>query len=190
MPAPSMAVVIGCSTGGLQALSTVLAGLRGDLGAPVIVVCHRGQDDDGALLVELLARASTLPVREAVERQPAEAGVVHVAPPGYHLLVDAGGCFMLSADPRVRHVRPSVDVLFEAAADVYGDGLLAVVLTGANDDGADGLAAVRRAGGYALVQEPAEAVAPQMPLAALGRAGADAVTGLASLATRINDRCP
>ena len=127
----STAVVIGCSTGGLHALSTILAALRPDLAVPVIAVCHRGQDDDGMLLVELLARHSLLPVREAEERQPATPGIVHLAPSGYHLLLEADGRFMLSTDPRVRYVRPSVDVLFQSAADVHREGLLAAVLTGA-----------------------------------------------------------
>ena len=186
----STAVVIGCSTGGLHALSTILAALRPDLAVPVIAVCHRGQDDDGMLLVELLARHSLLPVREAEERQPATPGIVHLAPSGYHLLLEADGRFMLSTDPRVRYVRPSVDVLFQTAADVHREGLLAAVLTGANDDGADGLIAVRRRGGYALVQDPEEAEAPQMPQAALKRAGADAVMRLAGIARTINERCP
>ena len=183
------AVVIGCSTGGLKALSTVLSRLRADLPVPVIVVCHRGQDDDNGLLVELLARQSPLPVQEAEERQPVTPGIVHLAPSGYHLLIEADRRFMLSTEVRVRFVRPSVDVLFAAAADVYAESLLAVVLTGANDDGADGLVQVRQRGGYALVQDPNEAEAPQMPLAALTRAGADEVLTLSAIARRINECC-
>ncbi len=183
------AVVIGCSTGGLKALSTVLSGLRADLQVPVIVLCHRGQDDDSGLLVELLARQSPLPVHEAEERQPVTPGFVHLAPSGYHLLIEADRRFMLSTDIRVRFVRPAVDVLFASAADVYAESLLAVVLTGANDDGADGLVQVRQRGGYALVQDPKEAEAPQMPLAALTRAGADEVLTLTAIARRINECC-
>lgn len=186
----STAVVIGCSTGGLQALSVILGALRPDLAVPVIAVCHRGPDDDGSLFVELLARHSRLPVREAEERHPASPGIVHVAPSGYHLLLETNGRFMLSTEPRVRYVRPAVDVLFQSAADAYREGLLAAVLTGANDDGADGLVAVRRRGGFALVQDPQEAEAQQMPLAALKRAGADAVETLAGIARTINERCP
>jgi len=183
------AVVIGCSTGGLQALGAVLSGLRADLPAPVIVLCHRGQDDDSGLLVELLERQSPLPVHEAEERQPVTPGIVHLAPSGYHLLIEADRRFMLSTDVRVRFVRPSVDVLFASAADVYAESLLAVVLTGANDDGADGLVQVRQRGGYALVQDPNEAEAPQMPLAALKRAGADEILTLSAIARRINECC-
>lgn len=183
------AVVIACSTGGLRALGIVLAGLDPALPVPVIVLCHRGQDDDGALLLELLARLSPLPVREAEERHPALPGIVHLAPSGYHLLVEADGRFMLSTEARVRFVRPSADVLFTAASAAWGASLLAVVLTGANDDGADGLQVVRRRGGYALVQDPDEAEARQMPSAALERAGADAVLPLSAIARRINERC-
>lgn len=186
---PCAAVVIGCSTGGLQALSAVLSGLRADLAVPVIVLCHRGQDDDGELLVELLGLQTSLPVREAEERQPVTPGVVHLAPAGYHLLVEADRHFMLSTDIRVRFVRPSVDVLFASAADVYAESLLAVVLTGANSDGADGLLQVRQRGGHALVQDPRDAEAPQMPLAALQRAGADEVLNLSGIAHRINECC-
>lgn len=185
----SSAVVIGCSSGGVRALSIVLAALRADLAAPVIVVCHRGPDD-GGLLVQALARPSRLPVVEAEERHPAAPGIVHLAPSGYHLLVERDGRFMLSVDPRVCFVRPAVDVLFDSAAACWGDALLGVILTGANHDGAEGLAAVRRRGGHAIVQEPNDAEAPQMPQAALTRAGADAVLDLAGIARTINERCP
>lgn len=185
----SSAVVIGCSTGGLKALSFLLARLRDDLAVPVVVVIHRGADDEG-LLVQALARPSRLPVAEAGERQPALPGIVHLAPSGYHLLVERDASFMLSAEPRVRFVRPAVDLLFETAASCWRERLLAVVLTGANDDGADGLAAVRRHRGWAIVQDPATAEAPQMPQAALARAGADEVLDLAGIARTINERCP
>jgi len=185
----SDAVVIACSTGGLRALGIVLAGLDPALPVPVIVLCHRGQDDDGALLLDLLARLSPLPVREAEERHPALPGIVHLAPSGYHLLVEADARFMLSTEARVRFVRPSADVLFASASAAWGAALLAVVLTGANDDGADGLVVVRRRGGYALVQDPDEAEARQMPAAALERAGADVVLPLSAIARRINERC-
>lgn len=185
----SAAVVIGCSSGGLRALSIVLGALRDDLAVPVIVVCHRGPDDEG-LLAQTLGRASRLPVVEAEERQPAAPGIVHLAPSGYHLLIERDGRFMLSADPRVCYVRPAVDVLFEAAASCWGAGLLGVILTGANHDGAEGLAAVRRRGGHAIVQDPDDAEAPQMPRAALERAGADAVLDLPGIARTINERCP
>lgn len=182
------AVVIGCSTGGLQALTVLLPQLDPALRVPVIVVCHVGGDDVD-LLCELLARVSALPVREAAERQPALPGIIHVAPSGYHLHLERDLKFMLSIDPKVCHVRPAIDVLFESAADACREGLVGVVLTGANEDGAAGLAKIRRCGGHAIVQDPAGSAAAQMPLAALRIAGADDVLPLQRIAARINELC-
>ena len=182
------AVVIGCSTGGLHALQVVLGGLDAGFPGPLIVVCHSAADDSD-LLGALLAAACPLPVREAAERRPALPGVVHLAPPGYHLLIEADGRFMLSVDPKVCYVRPAVDVTFASAADAWGEALVAVVLTGANEDGAAGLARVRARGGYAIVQAPEEAEAPQMPRAALELAGADEVLALAAIARRLTELC-
>jgi two-component system chemotaxis response regulator CheB len=188
-PAPAYrAVVIGCSTGGLHALVTLLGGLRTDFPAPLVVVCHSASDDS-ELLCSLLAAACPLPVREAGEREPVLPGVVHLAPPGYHLLIERDGRFMLSVDPKVCYVRPAADVTFASAADAWGEDLIAVVLTGANDDGASGLRQVRERGGYALVQSPDEAEAPQMPRAALELAGANEVLPLAAIAARLNELC-
>lgn len=182
------AIVVGCSAGGLEALKILLAGLDPRLSQPLLVCCHSGADSVD-LLCELLARVSTLPVVEAVERAPARGGVVHVAPSGYHLLVEADRCFALSADPRVSHSRPSIDVLFGAAADVWRRALIGVVLTGANSDGAQGLLQLRRNGGCAIVQSPADAMAKTMPQAALDIAGADYCLPLDAIALLLNRLC-
>lgn len=183
------AVVVGASSGGLAALQALLAGLRPGLPVPLIVVCHRGADDS-ELLCELLARGSPLPVCEARERHAPNPGVVYIAPAGYHLYVEQARYFTLSVDPKVCYVRPSVDLLFESAASAYGAQLLAVVLTGANHDGSAGLRAVRQAGGIGIVQDPADALAPQMPASALREAGADYVLPLNRIASQINELCP
>lgn len=185
----SGAVVIGCSTGGLKALRSLLGALRADLGVPVIVVCHRGDPGDRDQFADLLALAAKMPVREPDERSRVAPNVIHLAPSGYHLLIEADETFMLSVDARVNFSRPAIDVLFESAAAVYRERLLAVVLTGANDDGAIGLRTVRSLGGHALVQSPEEATADRMPRAALQVAGADDVLTLAGIADRINQRC-
>lgn len=182
------AVVLGCSAGGLQALTRLFAGLDPRLPVPLIVVCHTGAEDV-ALLCELLARASRLPVEEARERERPRPGVIHIAPSGYHLHLERGGCFALSIDPRVCYCRPAIDVLFAAAADCWRARLLAVVLTGANDDGAAGLRAVRARGGTGIVQLPADAEVATMPEAALRVAGADQVLPLADIAAAINRLC-
>jgi two-component system chemotaxis response regulator CheB len=182
------AIVMGCSAGGLTALQTVLPHLDPRLGVPVVVCCHTGSADV-SLLVELLARHASLPVVEASERGPVDPGVIHIAPSGYHLMVESDFHFSLSVDAKVAYARPSIDVLFETAADAWGENLVAVLMTGANSDGAQGLVAVRRAGGFAVVQDPRTAEADVMPLAGLETAGADACLELTAIAAMLNELC-
>jgi two-component system chemotaxis response regulator CheB len=173
-------VVIGSSWGGLHALGRLLGALPPGFGAPIAVVQHR-QPGAVELLTGLLAARSRLEVCEAEDKTELRAGCVRVAPAGYHLLVDDGH-LALSTDAAVRWSRPSIDVLFESAARVYGSRAIGVVLTGANDDGARGLQELRARGGYGIVQDPADAEVPEMPRAALQRAGADAVLALDDIA--------
>lgn len=176
------------STGGIAALRTVLGALDPRLRVPVLLVLHTAPGD-GQVLCDLLAVASALPVVEGQSRQPVVGGCAYLAPPGYHLLVEAGPRLALSVDEKVCHVRPSADVLFLSAADVWRSGLIGVILTGANDDGAAGLAAVRSRKGLAVVQEPEEAEMREMPEAALRRAGADHVLPLGGVAPLLNRLC-
>ncbi len=171
------AVVIGASTGGVEALLRLLPALRGDAGVSVLVVLHRPRERS-SLLAEIFAPRCSLPVREVLDKDPVLAGSIYFAPPDYHLLVDDGPRLALSMDPPVEHSRPSVSVLFESAAAVYGPRLLAVLLTGAGSDGASGLQAVQCAGGMTVVQQPASARMPQMPEAGLARVTADHVLTL------------
>jgi diguanylate cyclase (GGDEF)-like protein len=150
--ATPQAIVIGCSAGGLVALETLFAGLLPELPQPIVVCCHTGSSTVD-LMCELLSRHATLPVIEAHERAPLQGGVIHVAPSGYHLLVEASHRFALSVDERVSFARPSIDVLFDSAAEAYRDALIGVLLTGANSDGAEGLDRIRRCGGLAIVQD-------------------------------------
>ena len=162
------AVVIGASAGGVQALSEILPALRRDCGAAILVVLHLPRERPSRL-VEIFSPKCAVPVREALDKEPVEPGVIYFAPPDYHLLLDEGPQVVLSVDDLVHYSRPSVDVLFESAADVYGDRLMAVILTGANEDGSSGLASVCDAGGWAVVQEPATAQSPMMVVSALKR---------------------
>ncbi|MFT3818249.1 MAG: chemotaxis protein CheB [Rubrivivax sp.] len=181
------AVVLGASAGGVDALLALLPALQAAPVAPVwLIVLHRGARPRGEpSLAALLARACPLPLAEAEDRQPLLGGQVLLAPADYHLLVDADGAqpvAALSVDEPLRWSRPAIDPLFESAAQVFGDRLLAIVLTGASADGSDGAAAVRAAGGELWVQDPDEAAAAAMPRAALRRAGgADRVLTLAAL---------
>ena len=160
------AVVIGASAGGIEALSLLLPALPRGMRAPVFVVLHLPRERP-SLLVEIFQPKCALPIREAEDKEPVDAGTVYVAPPDYHLLVDAGPRLSLSADDPVHFSRPSIDVLFESAADLYRDRLLAILLSGANEDGAAGADRVRRRGGVTIVQDPRSARSSLMPQSAL-----------------------
>lgn len=160
------AVAIGASAGAVEALSAILPRLPRPFPIPVMVVVHIPPDKKSAL-TELFQAKCAVEVREAEDKEPAAPGTIYFAPPDYHLSVERGGTFALSNEEPQLYSRPSIDVLFESAADAYGSGLVAIVLTGANHDGARGLKAVAQAGGLALVQDPGEAFSPAMPQAAL-----------------------
>lgn len=178
-------VVVGASWGGLDAVGTVLADLDPDSSPPVAVAQHRADLGEDALARALQGR-TRMRVVEAHDKAAIEPGAVYLAPPDYHLLVEDGH-FALSLEPPVRYSRPSIDALFESAADVYGESVVAVLLTGANDDGTRGMRAVKRAGGLALVQDPSTAVRPEMPASAIAAGLADRVLGLPAIAAAIND---
>jgi two-component system chemotaxis response regulator CheB len=176
------AVAIGASAGAVEALSAILPRLPARYRLPVLVVVHVPPDKTSAL-TELFAAKCALPVREPEDKAPVEPGAIYFAPPDYHLSVERDETFSLSNEEPQLFSRPSIDVLFESAADAYGAGLIAVVLTGANHDGARGLQAVAQAGGIALVQDPAQAMAPTMPEAALAACPSAHVLPLDGVAT-------
>jgi two-component system chemotaxis response regulator CheB len=162
------AVVIGASAGAWDALSVILPALPQTFSLPVMIVVHLPPDRK-SLLAELFAEKCGMDVAEAEDKEPILGGMVYFAPPDYHLLVETNSTLSLSSDEPVLFSRPSIDVLFESAADAYGPALTAIVLTGASEDGARGLAAVIAAGGTAIVQRPEDAYAAAMPQAALAR---------------------
>lgn len=175
------AIVIGASSGGVEALSVLLPSLPARLRLPVFVVLHLPPDRPSRL-ADIFSRKCAVPVREAEDKLPVEAGTVYFAPPDYHLLLDVGPTLALSADEAVNYSRPSIDVLFESARDIYGHRLLAMLLTGASHDGAAGIHAIRFAGGCAVVQRPDTAQAPLMPESALKRGPVDFVLTLDEIA--------
>ena len=174
------AVAIGTSAGGIDAVFELLQDLRPPLAAPIIVLLHLPEQHDSRL-AQVFGNRTLVPVEEARPHAPVAPGSVYVAPPGYHLLVEPDRTFALSCDAPVLFSRPSIDVLFESCADCYREALLGMVLTGANEDGAAGLATVRARGGLTAVQDPAEAAHPTMPQAALRLAEPDFVLPLAGL---------
>jgi two-component system chemotaxis response regulator CheB len=131
--------------GGFEALRQILASLPAGLELAILVVLHRNATSDD-LLARLLGQSCRLPVQEAEEKEPIQPGVVYVAPANYHLLVELDRSLSLSVDPWVNFARPSIDLLFETAADAYREHLIGILLTGANRDGTDGLARIRLRG--------------------------------------------
>jgi two-component system chemotaxis response regulator CheB len=181
-------LAIGCSWGGLQALNTIFAALPSDLDIPVVVAQHRmPQSADGLTLS--LQKHTALPIGDAYDKEPIERGHVYFAPPDYHLLVERGE-FALSTDEVVQFARPSIDVLFESAADSYADKLIAVILTGANEDGAAGLVRVKSRGGLTIVQDPSTAVRSEMPQAAIAAARPQRVLPLDAIGPFLAEICP
>lgn len=164
---------MGASWGGLAAMSRLLGALPEGVTPPFVVAQHRSADSASGL-GELLQAHTSRVVREADDKMPLAPGHVYLAPPDYHLLVEAGH-LSLSTDGPVQFARPSIDVLFESVADAYGESAVGIVLTGANEDGARGLRTIKQRGGVAIVQDPATSEKRTMPEAALALAVADAV---------------
>jgi two-component system chemotaxis response regulator CheB len=176
-------VAIGTSWGGLSAMTQLLRALPEDFAIPIVIVQHRSKDSDH-LLSHLLQDSTGLEVCEIEDKDVLEAGRVHVAPANYHVMLEPGYASLTVEEP-VRYSRPSIDVMFESAADAYGPGAIGVVLTGANEDGARGLARIVKRGGRALVQDPKTAEIPVMPAAALREVPSAEVLPLQALGPRL-----
>lgn len=160
------AVVVGASAGGVEALLQLLSDLPRSFTLPVVTVLHL-PDDRESQLASIFRKRSSLQVREAADKEDIKPGTLYFAGSGYHLSIEADHSFSLSCEARVHFSRPSIDVLMESAADAYGPALAGILLTGANHDGAAGLAKIARLGGLTIVQDPAEAQVPTMPEAAI-----------------------
>ena len=174
------AVVIGASAGGFEAILTVLKDLPSTYPMPLVAVLHLPENHESRL-PELFGYRLELTVREARDKDALAPGVLYFAPAGYHLLVETDRTFSLSCEDRVSYARPSIDVLFETAADAYGPSLAGILLTGANYDGAAGLAGMKVAGALTVVQDPATAEVPTMPEAAIRRMTPDLILPLAEI---------
>lgn len=181
-------VVVGASWGGLDAIRTILQGLPAELAAAVVVAQHRSPESHPTAFRDLLGTVTRLKVCEAGDKDELEPGTVFVAAPDYHLLIDEG-TVALSTDEPVQFARPSIDVLFESAAESYRERCVGVVLTGANADGAAGLKRVTELGGLALVEDPATATRDEMPRAAVAAVPDARVAPVADLAALLVEAC-
>lgn len=176
-------VAVGTSWGGLSAMTKLLGGLPQDFPIPIVIVQHRGKDSND-LLSQLLQDSTELTVCEIEDKDALSPGRVHVAPANYHVMIEPGYASLTIEEP-VRYSRPSIDVMFDSAAATYGPTAIGVVLTGANEDGAKGLAHIVERGGRALVQDPETAEIPVMPKAAIKAVPSAEVLPLDRLAPRL-----
>lgn len=183
---PFEAVVIGVSAGGLRALGTILPSLHDKFPLPVIIVQHQHEMSDN-YLIRSLNEQCRLNVVEAQEKDKIMPGTAYIAPPSYHLMVERDRTFSLCADEPVSYARPSIDVLFETAADVYRDKLIGIILTGANSDGSQGLNKIKEMGGLAIVQDPAGAEVEAMPRAAIKATEVDHILPLERIGAFLNE---
>ena len=174
------AVVIGASAGGVHALLALLTDLPRSFGLPVIVVLHLPEDRDSQL-AEIFQYRLPIAVRQAADKESIAPATLYFAGPGYHLSVEMDRTFSLSCEEALHFSRPSVDILMESAADAYGAALAGILLTGANEDGAAGMARIKQQGGLTVVQDPVEAEVPTMPEAAIFRQAPDFILKLAGI---------
>jgi two-component system chemotaxis response regulator CheB len=179
---------VGASWGGLHAVGRLLETLPEASWPAIVLVQHRSPASMRGELERLLQGRTPLPVQEVSDKEALEANRVYVAPPDYHLLVEPGW-FSLSVDERVQHARPSVDVLFESIADSYRERAIGIVLTGTNNDGAEGLARIKARGGVAVVQDPRTAERRSMPDAAIAATHADAILPLEEMGRFLYGLC-
>ncbi|GAB3889060.1 chemotaxis protein CheB [Spirosoma agri] len=179
------AIVIGGSAGGLDVVLKLLPALEPTPSFTIIIVLHRKNSIDSTL-EELLASRTTIRVKEVEDKDVVKPGTIYLAPANYHLLIERDLTFSLDDSEKVNYSRPSLDVTFESAADVYGDALVGIVLSGANADGTNGLLAVKKAGGIAVAQEPAGAQSAFMPQQAIARVPVDFVLDVPELSIFIN----
>jgi two-component system chemotaxis response regulator CheB len=182
-------VAIGGSWGALGVFDRVLPALPRDFPAAIAIVQHRAVDSQQGALTSYLQARAALPVCEIDDKDPVVPGQIHLAPPDYHTLVERGH-FALSTEAAVRHSRPSIDVMFESAADAYGERMIGLILTGANDDGAAGIRAIARQGGLTIAQDPATAERPAMPEAAIATGAVSRVVPLDEIAPVLAELCP
>lgn len=174
------AIVIGTSSGGFHALGTLLRNLPADYRIPIIIVQHRIRDSR-QLLEEMLQNKCAIRIKQADEKEKIESGKVYIAPPDYHLLVERDKTFSLSSDLPVRFSRPSIDVLFESAALAYKDKLIGIILTGASNDGAEGIIAIEKQRGLTIAQNPDEAQVALMTLASIQTGKINYIWSLATI---------
>lgn len=178
------AVVVGASAGGMEALKTILTALPDSFPIPLVIVQHTSPQSDN-YLIRYLNKLCPLNVKEADEKESILSGNVYIAPPNYHLLVERNKTLSLTVEPKISYSRPSIDVLFQSAAEAYTDKLIGIILTGANSDGSTGLKRIKELGGLTIVQEPKSAEVSVMPAAAINVVNVDYILNLSEISYKL-----
>lgn len=178
------AVVIGASAGGLDAIRILLTGLKAEFNAPILIVQHLSAHSDN-YMINQLNKICSIHVKEAEEKERVLPGTAYIAAPNYHLLIEEDETLSLSVEPKVNYARPSIDILFDTAADAYGNELIGVILTGANSDGSKGLRRIKQLGGVTIVQNPKSAEATAMPQAAISLTKVDYLLELKEISIKL-----
>lgn len=181
----AQAIVIGSSAGGIDALSQIIKNLKPSFSIPILITQHIGASSEN-YLVQHLNKLTHLHVKEATDKEQIAQGYVYLAPPNYHLLVEEDFSISLTVDEKVSYARPSIDVLFETAARAFQNHLIAVILTGANNDGTAGAAVVKQFGGFIIAQEPGSAYIATMPQSVIHNVGADRIGNLLEIGEILN----
>ena len=171
------AIVIGVSLGGMKAMKIMFSHLPNGFKTPIIIVQHISAHSDSQW-IQLLNETYTIDIKEADEKEKIENGKVYFAPPNYHLLIEKNKTFSLTIDERVNYARPSIDVLFESAAEAYKNKVIGIILTGSNSDGTNGIKRIQKCGGLAIVQDPKTAEAAYMPISAISAIQPDYILSL------------
>ena len=180
------AIVIGASAGGIKALLRLLPELPENFSLAVIIVLHM-PDIFESKLAEIFRQHVKIPVKQAQDKESIKSGHLYFAPPGYHLSIEVGRTFSLSCEEPVHYSRPAIDLLMTSASDVYGDRLVGILLTGASQDGAEGLASIKEVGGFTVVQDPREAEIAIMPQAAINLQQPDLILSLDNMCKLLLD---
>jgi two-component system chemotaxis response regulator CheB len=171
------AIVIGVSSGGLKALKIIFSALPSNFAVPVIVVQHIGPRSENSW-IKLLNDSCIIPIKEADEKEKVGTRSIYVAPSNYHLMIEKDKTFSLTIDERVNFARPSIDVLFESAAEAYKEKLIGIILTGANNDGTKGVKRIKECGGIVIIQDPETAESSYMPASAIAAVQPDYIQAL------------
>ena len=178
------AVVISASAGGMETLSSILTRLPSNFAVPILIVQHLSPESDG-YMAKYLNEKSDIIVKEADDKEKIVPGTVYIAPPNYHLLIEKDETLSFTVENKVNYARPSIDVLFETAADLYQDALIGIILTGANSDGSKGLKKIKEMGGLAIVQDPDTALVKSMPKAAIKETNVDYILSVDKITDKL-----